>query len=76
MVVCGNTARGPNYGEDYFPPYTKGRCSFPCTGNSSQICGGSAAINLYVRNNFAFTNGLNPHRVDATSGYYINQCWQ
>ena len=29
---CGNTVMGNNYGEDYYPPYTTGRCNLPCAG--------------------------------------------
>lgn len=89
--------RGTNYGEDYYPPYTKGRCSFECTGeapptshrlivtwlisllgNSSQICGGSGAINLYVRDNATYTYGLTQAIVPGF-GMYSNSftyCWE
>jgi hypothetical protein len=48
----------------------------PPTGNSSQICGGSAAINIYVRNNFQFTNGMDPKVHTGIGKYSFTQCWQ
>lgn len=49
--VCGNTIM------DEGKPIDPGNCNFPCTGNCNEICGGSNALNLYVYNKYAFTNG-------------------
>ncbi|KAL0933748.1 copper radical oxidase (WSC domain-containing protein) [Colletotrichum truncatum] len=48
---CGNTMIGQNR------PIADTNCNNPCKGNPSQLCGGSAAMNLYVRDNYAFTMG-------------------
>ncbi|PVH70063.1 WSC-domain-containing protein [Cadophora sp. DSE1049] len=43
---CGNTIIGDNR------PVAEERCNSACTGNKSQNCGGPAALNIYIRENF------------------------
>ena len=39
ICFCGQTVNGPALSED--------QCSYPCTGNPSQTCGGSNIISIY-----------------------------
>jgi hypothetical protein len=67
-VVCGNTIMGNNRP-------TTGICTMPCTGDSTQICGGPDAISIYVKDNYPYTTG--PATVlDSYNGYDKTECWQ
>jgi WSC domain len=66
---CGNTILGAN------APIANSNCNYACTGNPNEACGGSAALNLYVNNNYAFTTGPGGV-VQSYKGYVVNECWE
>ncbi|CAG8746658.1 9658_t:CDS:2, partial [Acaulospora colombiana] len=50
-------------------------CTMTCSGDSSQTCGGPDAINIYVKDSYAYTTG--PASVlPSYNGYDVTQCWQ
>ncbi|KAG8775799.1 hypothetical protein FRC16_004729, partial [Serendipita sp. 398] len=66
---CGNTITGNNR-VSY-----DGICYMPCSGNAAKACGGSDAINIYVKDNFQYTVG--PASVlSGYNGFSTTQCWQ
>ncbi|KAG8752026.1 hypothetical protein FRC14_007434 [Serendipita sp. 396] len=48
---CGYTLFGGNHAS------TDGICTMACAGDAAQTCGGPNAISIYVKDNFAYTNG-------------------
>ncbi|TFK42314.1 WSC domain-containing protein [Crucibulum laeve] len=54
---------------------TMNPCSYPCSGNSLEICGGSSSINVYQNGNMPFTSG--PSSIlRSYNGWIFTQCWQ
>jgi hypothetical protein len=66
---CGNTIVGNNR------PIDNSKCNMACNGNSNQLCGGPGALNLYVNNNYQFTEGP-ASVVQSYNGWEVTQCWQ
>ncbi|KAG8805415.1 hypothetical protein FRC17_005529, partial [Serendipita sp. 399] len=65
---CGNTIMYDNHPQS-------GICTKPCAGDSSKMCGGPNAINIYVKDNYQYTVG--PASVlESYNGYSKTQCWQ
>ncbi|PVF94000.1 WSC-domain-containing protein [Serendipita vermifera] len=52
-----------------------GICGMPCAGDPTQKCGGPDAINIYIKNNYAYTTGP-PAVFGGHDGYGTTQCWQ
>lgn len=67
---CGNTIVGDNR------PIDGSHCNMVCSGNPTELCGGAAALNLYVNNNFQFTTGPASVVVRSYNGYTLNECWE
>lgn len=56
-------------------PIDNSYCSNTCTGDAAKKCGGSDALNLYVKDNYQYTVG--PASVlQSYNGYSVTQCWQ
>lgn len=66
---CGNTIIGDNR------PIDNSKCNMACTGNPNELCGGPGALNLYVNNNYQFTEGP-ASVVQSYNGWEVTQCWQ
>ncbi|PVF98141.1 WSC-domain-containing protein [Serendipita vermifera] len=63
---CGNTIMGKNNIKPQI-------CTTPCSGDSSQKCGGPDAINIYIRDHYHLTSGPPSVKV-AYKGYRNPQC--
>ncbi|KAG8814910.1 hypothetical protein FRC19_001415, partial [Serendipita sp. 401] len=64
---CGNTIIGNNQPSD-------SSCTMACSGDSAQTCGGTDAINIYVKDGFQYTVGP-AWALDIYNGFADPQCW-
>ncbi|KAG9042501.1 hypothetical protein FS842_002167, partial [Serendipita sp. 407] len=66
---CGKAITGFNL------PALDESCNMPCTGDNTQICGGTDTIYIYVKDNFPYTVGP-PSPLSNYNGYSKTSCWR
>ena len=66
-VGCGNEINSPG------APISQNSCNQACTGNSTEVCGGPGALQLY---NFTGTNPLGASVVPAAGGWSSQGCYR